>query len=90
MAIKTLKIDRDLCIGAASCIAVYPDVYEMDDENKAVLKLQDGGRTSDQTDVSLLDVSSVDDDTLLLSAQSCPTAAIFLYDEDGTQVYPEN
>ena len=89
MAIKTMKVDRDLCIGAASCIAVYPDVFEIDGENKAVFKLQDDGRTSDTTDVTALDVSGVDDDTLMLAAQSCPTAAIFLYDEDGTQVYPE-
>ena len=89
MAIKTLKVDRDMCIGAASCIAVYPDVFEIDGENKAVMKLQDGGRTSEMTDVTALDVSGVDDDTLMLAAQSCPTAAIFLYDEEGTQVYPE-
>lgn len=89
MAIKTLKVDRDLCIGAASCIAVYPDVFEIDPENKAVMKLKDDGRTSEQTEVTMLDVASVDDDTLLLAAQSCPVAAIFLYDEEGTQVYPE-
>jgi ferredoxin len=89
MAIKTLKVDRDLCIGAASCIAVYPDVFEIDTENKAVMKLKDDGRTSDQTEVTMLDVASVDDDTLLLAAQSCPVAAIFLYDEEGAQVYPE-
>lgn len=89
MAITTLKIDRDLCIGAASCVVVYPDVFEMDDENKAVLKLKDGSKTSESTNVKLLDVTSVDDDTLLLSAQSCPTGAVFLYDEEGTQVYPE-
>jgi ferredoxin len=40
MAIKTLAIDRDQCIGAASCVAVYPDVFEIDDEAKAVLKLK--------------------------------------------------
>lgn len=89
MAIKTLKVDRDLCIGAASCIAVYPDVFEIDPENKAVMKLKDDGRTSEQTEVTMLDVASVDDDTLLLAAQSCPVAAIFLYDEEGAQVYPE-
>lgn len=89
MAIKTLKVDRDLCIGAASCIAVYPDVFEIDPENKAVMKLKDDGRTSEQTEVTMLDVAAVDDDTLLLAAQSCPVAAIFLYDEDGVQVYPE-
>lgn len=88
MAIKTLTIDRDKCIGAASCVAVYPDVFEIDAEGKAVLKLKDGSATSANTDITALDVSSVDDDTLMLAAQSCPTAAIILYDENGTQVYP--
>lgn len=88
MAIKTLTIDRDKCIGAASCVAVYPDVFEIDAEGKAVLKLKDGSSTSENTDITALDVSSVDDDTLMLAAQSCPTAAIILYDENGTQVYP--
>jgi ferredoxin len=88
MAIKTLAIDRDQCIGAASCVAVYPDVFEIDDEAKAVLKLKGGEITSDRTDITALDVTSVDDDTLLLAAQSCPTAAIYLYDEDGNQVFP--
>ena len=88
MAIKTLAIDRDQCIGAASCVAVYPEVFEIDDEAKAVLKLQGNETTSERTDIKALDVSSVDDDTLLLAAQSCPTAAIYLYDESGEQVFP--
>lgn len=88
MAIKTLAIDRDQCIGAASCVAVYPDIFEIDEESKAVLKLKTGDVTSEKTDIKALDVSSVDDETLLLAAQSCPTAAVYLYDEDGNQVFP--
>ena len=87
--IKFLMVDRDLCIGAASCVAVYPEVFQLDDENKAVILKKNGVLTSEQTDVDMLEVGSVDDDTLLLAAQSCPTAAIFLYDTEGKQVYPE-
>lgn len=65
-------IDRDLCIGAASCIAVAPDVFELDSENKAIVK----------------DMRGADDETLLLAAQSCPTRAIIVYDEEGNQIYP--
>jgi ferredoxin len=88
MAIKTLAIDRDKCIGAASCIAVYPDVFEIDAEGKAVLKLKGDKTSSDKTDITALDVTSVDDETLLLAAQSCPTAAISLFDESGSQIFP--
>ena len=87
--IKYLMVDRELCIGAASCIAIYPEVFELDDENKAVILLKSGKKTSEKTDVDMLNVEKLDDDTLLLAAQSCPTAAIFLYDQEGKQVYPE-
>lgn len=70
--IARIEVDRDLCIGAESCAIVAPDVFEMDSENKAVLKT---GYTTD-------------DQTILMSAQSCPVAAILLYDEEGNQIYP--
>lgn len=86
---KYIKVDRDLCIGAASCVAVYPEIFALDEESKAVILKKDGSQTSDHTSVDLLACGEIDDDQLLLSAQSCPTAAIFLYGEDGTQLYPE-
>ncbi len=86
--IKYLMVDRELCIGAASCVALYPEVFALDDENKAVILKKDGIKDSGKTDVDMLEVSAVDDDTLMLAAQSCPTLAIYLYEEDGTQVYP--
>ena len=70
--IAKVVVDRPLCIGAASCIAVAASAFALDDESKAVAT----------------DLESVDDETLLLSAQSCPTRAIFLYDREGKQVYP--
>ena len=74
---KTVKIgkivvDRNLCIGAASCLAVAPGVFELDAENKAVVHNDKGA----------------DDETILLAAQSCPTRAIILFDEEGKQIYP--
>ncbi|KKU52538.1 MAG: hypothetical protein UX72_C0004G0019 [Parcubacteria group bacterium GW2011_GWA2_47_10] len=37
LKIGKVVVDRSLCIGAASCIAVAPGVFELDAENKAVL-----------------------------------------------------
>lgn len=68
-----IEVDRNLCIGAASCVAVAPDVYELDGENKAIIK----------------NPQAVDDDTHLLAAKSCPVLAIKLYGRDGKQVFPE-
>ena len=70
--IAKIVIDRDLCIGAASCIAVSGITYELDNETKAVV----------------IDPNTVDDETLIMSAESCPTKAIFLFDKEGKQIYP--
>lgn len=71
--ISKIVIDRDLCIGAASCLAVSGTTYELDGENKAVVTGAD----------------SVDDATLMMSAESCPTKAILLFDKEGKQVFPK-
>jgi ferredoxin len=70
----TVKVLRDKCIGAASCVAVAPKAYKLDGEQKAVVLLTVGEET---------------DENLLLSAQSCPTAAIEVYDEKGVKIWPK-
>lgn len=72
LKIGKIVVDRNLCIGAASCIAVAPGVFELDSENKAVVYNDKGA----------------DDETILLAAQSCPTQAILLFDEEGNQIFP--
>lgn len=67
-----VKVDRDLCRGLANCVVLAPTVFELDEENKAVV----------------LDPSSVDDDTLLETAESCTLDAIILEDDEGRQIYP--
>jgi len=68
-----IKVVRDLCIGAASCIAVSPDTFVLDEEKKAVIK-------ENSQDVP---------ENILMAAQSCPTAAIIITDtETGEQVWP--
>ena len=67
-----VKVDRDLCIGVSNCVAIAPSVFKLDDKNK----------------VTVLDPSSVDDDTLLEAAESCPENAIIIEDDEGNQLYP--
>ena len=81
-------IDRNLCIGAASCIAVAPTGFELDAENKAVLRRKAAPPSSDMTPRSDLEDPAIDDETLMLAAKSCPTAAISVFDEDGNRIYP--
>lgn len=67
-----VRVDRDLCIGVGNCVAYAPTVFKLDDENKVVV----------------LDPSSVDDETLLEAAESCPENAIIVEDNEGNQLYP--
>lgn len=69
----TMRIDRDLCIGAATCIALAPKAWALDDEAKAIIL--------DTTDEE-------SDEALLEAAKGCPVMAIFITDETGKQLYP--
>lgn len=75
--IGKIVVDRDLCIGAASCVAVSGETWELDNENKAVITNAGAG------------ANAADDATLLMSAQSCPTKAILLFDKSGNKVFPK-
>ncbi|PIR43443.1 hypothetical protein COV24_02790 [candidate division WWE3 bacterium CG10_big_fil_rev_8_21_14_0_10_32_10] len=69
-----VKVLRNLCIGAASCVAFSPAVFELDGEKKAVF----------------LEGANDTPENLLLAAQSCPTKAIVITDtETNEQVWPK-
>jgi len=66
--VHKIVIDRKACISAATCIVVAPKAFELDKEGIAV---------------TLSSYTQHTDDELLQAAQSCPTQAIKLYDEEG-------
>lgn len=67
-----VRIDRNLCIGIGNCVAVAPTVFKLDKSNKAVV----------------MSPESVDEDTLMRAAESCPENAVIIEDDDGNQLYP--
>jgi ferredoxin len=67
-----VKVDRELCSGISNCVAIAPTVFKLDDQNKAVV----------------LDPDSVDEETLIEVAESCPENAIIIKDDKGNQLYP--
>ena len=69
----TMKIDRNLCIGAATCVALAPKAWALDNEAKAIIL----DSAHEETDETLLD-----------AAKSCPVAAISIIDADGKQLFP--
>lgn len=44
--IAKIVVNRDLCIGAASCVIAAGTVFELDGENKAVIRQQAGAKNS--------------------------------------------
>lgn len=69
-----VQVVRKDCIGAATCVAVSPNVFQLDGENIAVFK--DG---ADDTP-----------ENIVAAAQGCPTKAIIVIDtETGEQVWPK-
>lgn len=70
---KTVIVDQDLCIGAATCVAVAPSVFQLNEEGKAYI----------------LDADSVDEETMLQAAKSCPVNAIIIKDKDGNIIWPK-
>ncbi len=71
--VKKIEVDRELCIGAASCVGIAPEAYELDEENIAIVKQG---------------WESLSDETLIASAESCPTKAIFVYGANNEQIFP--
>jgi ferredoxin len=67
-----VKVERELCIGVSNCVAIAATVFKLDDQNKVVV----------------LDPSSVDEETLMEAAKSCPENAIILEDDGGNRLYP--
>src|SRR5690242_9711279 len=58
-----IEYDRSKCIGAASCAAIAPLTFYMDDENKAMFVEEFPGQELPDFD---------EDEVILASAQSCP------------------
>lgn len=71
--VHKIAIDRTACIGAATCVVIAPNGFELDEQNIAIPKAN---------------AENLDDDTLFMAAQSCPTSAILLFDDQGNQIFP--
>ena len=75
-----VKVDRELCIGAASCSAISPAVFELDGEGKAVIKKKDGTSSSDWTRE---EDTNGQHEEIVNAAKSCPVDAIVIIEVDA-------
>jgi ferredoxin len=62
-----VTVDRSLCIGSGDCVDTAPNVFQLDEEDKAVVVDPDG--------------ASVDE--IVQAAATCPVSAIFVVGEEG-------
>ena len=62
-----VTVDRSLCIGSGDCVDTAPNVFQLDEEDKAVVVDPDG--------------ASVDE--VIQAAGNCPVSAIFVVGEEG-------
>ena len=69
----TMRIDRNLCIGAGTCVAIAPKAWALDNDAKAII---------------LDTVDEESDQALIDAAKGCPVQAIFVSDEKGKQIFP--
>ena len=60
-----IDVDRDLCIGSATCVRLAPGAFALDDDEIATVR----------------DASAVGVDKLRLAADACPTRAITIADQ---------
>lgn len=83
----TVKVDPDLCIGATSCVTVAPEFFILNQDNKALVLDPETPCTKEFS--RTVEVTEAQKETIVLAAQSCPTLAIFVYDEAGEQIWPK-
>ena len=70
----TIKVDKELCISVGSCVAIAAKTFQLDDEGIAYITDPDGDNEA----------------AIIAAAQSCPTKAIIIEDENGKQIWPED
>ncbi|MEA2493341.1 MAG: ferredoxin [Thermoleophilaceae bacterium] len=68
-----IEIDRELCYGFGDCVDAAPAVFELDDDEKAIV----------------IDPNGADRDDLVEAAANCPVNAITIVDSGtGETVFP--
>lgn len=76
VSVRNLKVhvDRDLCIGAATCVAIAPKTFVLDSEAKAII---------------LNTVEQDPDNVIIDAARGCPVAAIIVEGDKGNKIFPQ-
>ena len=63
----TVKVIQSKCIAAASCVAISPDIFKLNEQNL----------------VEIIENGVDEEENIMLAAQSCPTGAIEIYEGEN-------
>lgn len=69
--VARVEIDKNACIGCGTCTVLAPKAFDMSEEGHSIVK--DSWQ-------------EVDNETLINTAKSCPSAAIILFNEEGEKI----
>lgn len=79
-----VRVEREKCISASSCVAILPEMFELDEEGIAVIKKE----VQNPDGTIRIDEVKVTRQSILDAAKSCPTDAIIVDEEGGKQIHP--
>jgi ferredoxin len=68
-----VNVLREICIGCGTCVALAEGTFEMQADNKSMVKNQAGNS----------------EEEIINAAKACPVAAIEVFDNEGKKVWPE-
>ncbi len=85
-----IHVDQDICIGAASCVALAAKTFGLNQEGKVFILNEDpelakrnhAGECIESLSNPLMDVREV----LLEGARSCPVQAIRVFEDSGEEI----
>lgn len=78
--------DREGCIGAAACVAAYPERWSLMDDGKADV-IGEGVKRNDDNTEQTLEFTEEEFQKMMDSAQACPVNVIHIIDlESGQRV----
>lgn len=79
-------IKRNLCQSAATCVAVAPETYKLDDEFKADIK-DNRHVVKDEGWIYKVEADDRKLKQIIGGAKACPYNAIEVYDEKGNKIH---
>lgn len=70
MKIKKIEVDKNICIGCGSCIAIAAKAFELKGGKSSVTK----------------DWQEEAEENIIAASRACPVLAILLYDEKNQKI----